>query len=417
MPDHLAFLSYVHEDDRHDHGRISELRTRLNGEVEAQSGGRFGIFQDRLHIEWGQDWRQRLGDSLGSALFLIPILTPRYFKSQYCRWEFEAFLKREQQLGRNDLIFPLHYLDCPMLGEAGKRSTSQIVRTLRARQYADWHAFRHEPITGPEAGKRIAELAKAIVAASKRAPAKRGAAVAAKPATDPSLPPGSGPAAQRRPRQAAPAPSTGLAPATDPPTPASPPQQPTQHEGDYLLDERLAEFHIELRGPQAGGANLTRVIGRAFMDVLDDIQGRPNCFIGVTSVFLTVAIGDRKLESRELLPNLKVAEDGKDRRRRAHAVEFLRPIDNAGLVKGDLFVDETIATLSPDADCNAPVTATLTAGPRGFKIAELDERRELKFILTQEQEAILNIAFRKALQKDSDRIVIARLTRGRSTPC
>jgi cobaltochelatase CobT len=49
-PSPIAFMSYVREDDTFERGRLTELRERLSGEVAAQSGKPFPIFQDRENI-------------------------------------------------------------------------------------------------------------------------------------------------------------------------------------------------------------------------------------------------------------------------------------------------------------------------------------------------------------------------------
>jgi TIR domain-containing protein len=101
-----AFLSYAHLDDPHEGGRPTELRRRLSGEVSIQTGEEFDIFQDRNDIEWGEQWQQRIENSLDCTTLLIPILTPGFFKSPYCRSEFKRFLDRKQQLECSDLNEP-----------------------------------------------------------------------------------------------------------------------------------------------------------------------------------------------------------------------------------------------------------------------------------------------------------------------
>jgi cobaltochelatase CobT len=77
-----AFLSYVRSDDEHERGRLSELRERLSGEVELQTGRPFPIFQDRDDIAWGQNWRLRTEETLDAVTLLSPIVTPGYFASE-----------------------------------------------------------------------------------------------------------------------------------------------------------------------------------------------------------------------------------------------------------------------------------------------------------------------------------------------
>jgi cobaltochelatase CobT len=91
----IAFLSYVRSDDYHEGGRITRFRERLEGEVKIQTGKPFEIFQDRNDIQWGQQWEERINQSLADVTFLIPILTPSFFESPSCRNEFNAFLLRE----------------------------------------------------------------------------------------------------------------------------------------------------------------------------------------------------------------------------------------------------------------------------------------------------------------------------------
>jgi hypothetical protein len=78
----VAFMCYLRRVDQHDQGRLTELRKRLEGEVQLYTGEEdFAIFQDREDIRWGQQWRSRIEDSLNDVTFLIPIIT-RVFPQQ-----------------------------------------------------------------------------------------------------------------------------------------------------------------------------------------------------------------------------------------------------------------------------------------------------------------------------------------------
>ena len=81
----IGFMSYVRSDDAHENGVFTDFCTRLCGEVRMQSGdGSFTIFLDRNDIAWGQQWAQRLDESLGAVTLLIPMITPSFFKSEAC---------------------------------------------------------------------------------------------------------------------------------------------------------------------------------------------------------------------------------------------------------------------------------------------------------------------------------------------
>ncbi|MFA7242276.1 MAG: right-handed parallel beta-helix repeat-containing protein [Sulfuricellaceae bacterium] len=164
----LAFMSYVRSDDAHENGRLTQFCERLSGEVKMQGGETFPIFQDRNDIGWGQQWEQRIKESLNAVTFLIPIITPSFFKSQPCCDELHLFLEREQELGRGDLILPLYYVDCPLLNDAQKRAGNALVEVIAGRNFTDWRELRFEPFTTPQVGKTLAAMAKQIIVAMER---------------------------------------------------------------------------------------------------------------------------------------------------------------------------------------------------------------------------------------------------------
>ncbi len=157
-----SFFSYVQLNDKHDSGRLTKLRERLEKEVEVHTGEPFPIFQDRNDISWGQAWKERIEDAIDSSTFLIVIVTPSYLKSPACRKEFDLFLKREKKLRRNDLILPLIYIETPAIIKKEGKEKNPIACEIAKRQWADWRDLRFEPWTSPEVGKRLATLAMTI---------------------------------------------------------------------------------------------------------------------------------------------------------------------------------------------------------------------------------------------------------------
>ena len=77
-----AFLSYTRLDDEYFGGAITSLRRLLELGVQVVTGDRtFNIFQDVDGIEFGQKWRKRLTEAISTSRFLIPIVTPLFFKT------------------------------------------------------------------------------------------------------------------------------------------------------------------------------------------------------------------------------------------------------------------------------------------------------------------------------------------------
>ncbi len=155
-----AFLSYDHLDDRY--GHISRFRERLADEVCIQTGEEFSIFQDRSDILWGENWRRRIEDSLDDVVFFIPIITPSFFKSEYCRTELKQFLEREKKLRRRDFVLPVYYVSTPLLDDADRRAEDELAQEIAKRQYADWRELRFEPFDSPRMGKELERLAAQI---------------------------------------------------------------------------------------------------------------------------------------------------------------------------------------------------------------------------------------------------------------
>jgi hypothetical protein len=131
-----ALISYVRFDDKHENGRLSELCQRLSGEVQAQTGEKFFHLPRFEDIAWGQQWQERIFESLDAVTFLIPILTPSFFKSEACRSELEDFIEREKRFKRNDLILPIYYIGVRPLARLrnwkpiGWQKSLQLVSTL-----------------------------------------------------------------------------------------------------------------------------------------------------------------------------------------------------------------------------------------------------------------------------------------------
>ena len=156
----VAFMSYLHRVDQHDRGRLTQLRERLEGEIQVITGvDDFAIFQDRQDIRWGQQWKGRIAESLNDITFLIPIITPGFFNSRPCREEIELFLERERKLERSDLILPIYYIDYPDFNDEEHQRHDPLMMEIAKHQYADWRDLRHEPPTSATVDRMLSKLA------------------------------------------------------------------------------------------------------------------------------------------------------------------------------------------------------------------------------------------------------------------
>ncbi len=134
----------------------------LSDEFRTQTAQEFLIFEDSKSLEWGENWRRRINESLNEVTFLIAILTPNYFKSPDCRGEMERFLEREKKVGRDDLVLAIHLVETPGLFQSKEPVTDQLIKTVSDRQPRDWTQLRLKSLTSQGMRKQIAELAQQV---------------------------------------------------------------------------------------------------------------------------------------------------------------------------------------------------------------------------------------------------------------
>ena len=108
------------------------MRTLLAEELQLKIGRlrKVSIFQDVAAIPHGADWEKAIHAALDQSSFLIPIITPAFLESEWCCREVLHFHARAQALGRDDLIFPVHYVDSD-LDRAGVCHDPEALAELR----------------------------------------------------------------------------------------------------------------------------------------------------------------------------------------------------------------------------------------------------------------------------------------------
>ena len=146
IPELVGFFSYSRDDDQGSRGALSALRDAIQTELSAQLGRTrtdFRLWQDKSAISLGTLWEKQISRGIDQSVFFIPIITPRAVRSQHCAYEFQAFLARETELGRDDLVFPILYIPVPALEDEKLWRDEPILRIVATRQYLDWRELRH----------------------------------------------------------------------------------------------------------------------------------------------------------------------------------------------------------------------------------------------------------------------------------
>lgn len=133
-----GFWSYARGDDDHLDGMLSNLRKAIAGEVSMLMGEDVGIFQDIHDLRTGDRWAEKLRAELSAASFLIPVLTPRFFKRDWCREEVLTYLRLSQELGLEPRIFPIRFV------KWDDDESCEVRLALKPFQYKDLSNWRFE---------------------------------------------------------------------------------------------------------------------------------------------------------------------------------------------------------------------------------------------------------------------------------
>jgi TIR domain-containing protein len=128
-----CFLSYARADDEA-LDFIMPLKKALEYFCFSDSGRRLEVFVDREAVGWGNAWRDKISESLHSAMVFIPVISLQYFDRTACRAELQAFHTAANNLGVTDLLLPLIVLGHNHVTDA---SEDPLVRLVEELQYID----------------------------------------------------------------------------------------------------------------------------------------------------------------------------------------------------------------------------------------------------------------------------------------
>ncbi len=114
-------------------------------------------------------WESQIDTAVKQSVFFIPIITPRVINSKNCGVEFKRFLDREKELGRDDLMFPILYIDVDELQNETQWRGHSLLEVIGQRQYVDWREYRFE-LDSPALRRAVANLCTQIATALRRPP-------------------------------------------------------------------------------------------------------------------------------------------------------------------------------------------------------------------------------------------------------
>jgi len=156
-----GFWSYTHKDDDAEAGRILRLSRLIADQYGLITGEDLQLFVDKESLEWGQEWERWLREALLETKFLIPIITPRYLKSEACRSEILTFAGKAKSLGIEELVLPIIYVQPPEFDEPDAGS-DEVVALVKKMQWQDWRLLRLEDENSSSHRTAVSKLAQRI---------------------------------------------------------------------------------------------------------------------------------------------------------------------------------------------------------------------------------------------------------------
>ena len=96
-----SFLSYARKDNEvpagsppGTNGWVTALRDHILKDHRRFSTEPLHFFFDKTHIRDMDDWRHRILKGLQHSKILLVCMSPNYFRSKNCRWEWEEYVQR-----------------------------------------------------------------------------------------------------------------------------------------------------------------------------------------------------------------------------------------------------------------------------------------------------------------------------------
>ncbi|MBR5709983.1 MAG: tetratricopeptide repeat protein [Thermoguttaceae bacterium] len=149
------FISYAHIDNQSEDGKpgfIDEFVEKLKNSTEHQQmfGEKVNVFFDKTEIHSMSDWDNRIRASLAESRFLIVLLSPSYFQSEYCAREFDWWMQHEMHrcvLGEGTA--PILIVDVAMIYDYQAETIPSIPRELQTR-FPNWLRQIRKIQSGPK---------------------------------------------------------------------------------------------------------------------------------------------------------------------------------------------------------------------------------------------------------------------------
>ena len=154
------FISYSRKDDVL--GFVSALHDELEADYETLTGHKIDAFFDRTDIRLFEDWRDTILAHLQSSRLFLACLSPGYFRSEPCRWEWAEWIKHELARGQYGAsIATIYFIEPSDLTAPEKAESLRWMQDLQRRHgisFAPWQPEGRDALQRIEVRERLRQV-------------------------------------------------------------------------------------------------------------------------------------------------------------------------------------------------------------------------------------------------------------------
>ena len=162
------FISYARKGshpipDSYAQGWVTAIRDHIAADHQRFSTEPLRIFLDTEEIHDGDDWRHRILGALRQSKILLVCLSPNYFASQYCRWEWEEYIRRQvHQLMGSDSVATVYFVEVPGSDEQASALWLEEVQRGNFTDVRPWYPEGPLALQREEVRKRMEALGSSL---------------------------------------------------------------------------------------------------------------------------------------------------------------------------------------------------------------------------------------------------------------
>jgi hypothetical protein len=163
-----VFISYARKDNvptpaTHPHGWVTAIRDHIAADHRKFSTAPLRLFLETQEIKNADDWRFRILGALKQSKLLLVCLSPNYFASRWCRWEWEEYIKREvHRLMGSESVATVYFVEIP---DSDQQDDSQRLEELLRGNFTDLRPWLPEgagALQKEEVRRRMARLGESL---------------------------------------------------------------------------------------------------------------------------------------------------------------------------------------------------------------------------------------------------------------